>query len=335
MLAIHWGLNVSQNDPFNKVLRTVSEEAQIVTQHRAALTRLNSARVMFKHQGLSTLQKNDVIVFAGNVHSFLLDVCNDCLNIDFDSVSLADAIVHCRTRNWIKKAEDSFQARNFDSVLTQASEALAIYMSQPAIRSSGLRRSAVASFSLGFGHSALSTGYDLSEHFSEFARTIAAGIENLDNRVHLISRGVDLIAFDQFIAIAPHTTITLSGKIHSMSNALRETVTVEDARFGIDTVIDTVLALQNHQPISRLDFRTPTIELKVLQDTDIIVYPDEASPEIIRQARRDENLEGVSPSRSSPNEEYVSIIQDGDIAYVSKHHVEAISKDSEVPKKVD
>ena len=101
ILASHRGVNVHQNQSFSQVLGEVVNQIPTVSQYRIDLGHLNSARVMFKHQGLSALQRNDVIVFAGNVANFLTDACRVEMGIDFATVSLADAIGHRRTQNWI------------------------------------------------------------------------------------------------------------------------------------------------------------------------------------------------------------------------------------------
>ena len=114
ILAVERGVNVNLNEWFSKVLGDVATRIPSVTQYRAGLVHLNNARVMFKRQGLSTLQRNDVIVFAGNVDAFLTHVCKAELIIDFVTASLADAIGHRRTQNWIAKAEHAFAAGDFD-----------------------------------------------------------------------------------------------------------------------------------------------------------------------------------------------------------------------------
>ena len=136
-------------------------------------------------------------------------------------------------------------------------------------------------------------------------------------------------AFDRLNAISPLPTITRSRELRFISNKSRYTVTIDDVLFGIETVIDTVLTLQSNRPISRLDLTTSIIELIVTQDTDIIVYPLEDSPEVIRRAMKDENLKGVPASQQKPVEKYVPILQDGDVAYVSQHHVNIVSNNSD------
>lgn len=330
ILATQSRLNVNPNYSFSKVLDTVSRQIPIVSQYKAGLIHLNKARVMFKHYGLSTLQKNDVIVFAGNVENFITDLCKNKFKIEFASVSLADAVGHRRTQNWIKKAENSYEAGNFDAAVPNASGAMAIYLSHCSLDVSPTPTDKFffGSLSLDCGQSVFGIGHPFKEGFSEFVASLQEHIDDIYNQLNLIAGGVDVSAYEKFNAITPTCCIMFSGGVRFIVSDARGPTTAEDARFCIDTVIDSVLALQNNRPNSRAAPEVPSMEMTVIHDTDMVVSPEETPPEIVRRVPKGEVLKAVLPNGHRQNGNFVRVLQDGEIAYVSNLHVRAVSHDS-------
>ncbi len=163
-------------------------------------------------------------------------------------------------------------------------------------------------------------------NLSEFARWAKMRIDDIYDRVRLMARGVDMGAYDKFSAIAPRPTIMASGLIRFHGNLARGSPTADNVRFCIDTVIDSTLAMRSNRPPARN--RAETTELRVIRNTDVIVYPATTSPEIIRPVLPGEILRTPSRPRLLLDGDYVAILQDGDVAYVSRHCVEATSPDS-------
>ena len=337
ILASHRGVNVHQNHSFSEVLGKVASQSSTVSQYRIDLGRLNSARVMFKHQGLSALQRNDVIVFAGNVANFLTDACRAEMNIEFTTVSLADAIGHRRTQNWITMAEDSFDKGDFDDALQRASGAMAIYLAHSNAHDSAFDDPWPLS---PFVHFDLDPNSHLFEeggppidtkwlsNVSDFARWAKTRIDDIYDRVRLMARGVDMGAYDKLTTIAPRPILMANGPVRFRDRPARGSPTADDVRFCIDTVIDAALALRSNRPPPVKRSAAPPTKLSVSRETEVIVDPDAASPEIIRRAGQGETLEAYSRSRLPLDGDYVAILQDGDVAFVSKHCVEAASPDS-------
>lgn len=334
ILASHLRANVHQNSSFMEVLGTVATQSSTVSQYRVDLGRLNSARVMFKHQGLSALQRNDVIVFAGNVANFLTDACRAEMNIDFATVSLADAIGHRRTQNWITMAEDSFDKGDFNDALQRASGAMAIYLAHSNAHDSAFDDpwplSPFVSFDLNPNSYLFEEGRppidpEWLSNMSQFARWAQSRIDDIYDRMRLMARGVDMGAYDKLIAIAPRPILMANGLVRFRDGPAPGTPTADDVRFCIDTVIDAALALRINRPPPAERSGAPPTKLSVTREAEVIVDPDAESPEIIRRAREGESLEASSRPRLPLDGDYVAILQDGDIAFVSKHCVEAAS----------
>ena len=342
ILAAELGVNVHANESFSKVLGDVGAKIASVTHHRASLSRLNSARVMFKHQGLSAVQRNDVIVFFGNVESFLTDVCMAALSIDFASVTLADAIGHRRTQNWIEKAEQALSAGEFDDALRRASGAMAIYLAHSNDHdyvfdhsthlSPPFDRQMFSPHIIGIA-SGVGTAIDIEwqSAITDFASWAKAHIENTRDRVHLMARGVDVGSYDKFSAITHKASITGGGSFRFISNHANSPPTEDDVRFCIDVVIDSALALRNHRPPSPWQLNAPKSKVKVIHQAEIVVNARQNPLETIRTAEPNEVLDSPADEPFSVDGDYIDVLQDGDVAYARKDCVEDLSSGPSAP----
>ena len=330
-------LNVGPNQSFREVLGVVAKDMPAVTQYRAGLTQLNRARVMFKHDGLSTVQRNDVIVFAGNIEGFLTDICHTELNVGFATVSLADAIGHRRTQNWIRNAEDAFASGDLDSAVRHASGAMAIYLAHSNAHDSAFEDAGPLSpfvemdLTSTAGRNPFDEGAAADLEWrgavGEFARWTKACIDNIHDRVRLMARGVDVGAYDKLNVIAPRATMMTDGSIGFRDNRpTRTTPSKDDVRFCIDVVIDSALALRSNRPPAPPRRGAVATQLAVVRQADVIVHPGaEHRVEVIRTAQPGEILEQARLPRLPPDGDHVAVFQDSDPAYVPKRCVEAKS----------
>ena len=333
ILAVHLQLKVHAKQSFSEVLGIVAKEIPSVEQYRAALTQLNGARVMFKHQGLSTVQKNDVIVFAGNVESFLTETCRSELNLDFATVSLADAIGHRRTQNWIAMAEEAFESGNFDEALERAAGAMCIYLAHSDAHDYSFDDFWSLSPNAHFDFELHGKGMTFDDQdgnrawknaIGDFARWAKERIDNTQERVRLMARGVDVGSYDKFRLMAPIATLLADRSIWLQKRQFSAVASGEDVRFCIDLVIDSALALRSNRPPAPALATGPTVEAKVIDEVDVLVNPDGKSPEIIRRAEPGEILECATGSDPYGDREHLAILQDGDLAYVLRGCVEVL-----------
>ena len=333
ILAVHLRLKVHGKQSFSEVLGIVAKEIPSVEQHRAALTQLNGARVMFKHQGLSTVQKNDVIVFAGNVESFLTETCRTELHLDFATVSLAEAIGHRRTQNWIAMAEEAFESGDYDAALERAAGAMCIYRSHsdahdPAFRDmwslSAFVESDLETASMQMSFENRGGDRAWRRAVGDFARWAKTCIDNTHERVRLMARGVDVGAYDKFMMMAPIAMKTVDGTIHFQKRQYSAPASGEDVRFCIDLVIDSALALRSNRPPAPSRGTGATVLARVVEKVDVLVNPDATSTEVIRSAEPGEMLQCSAGSNRIETNEHLAVIQDGDVAFVARGCVEVV-----------
>ena len=90
---------------FNVLFDKVGERFTSVVEHKAAISRLNRARVAFKHHGL-TVSNEDVLGFVTTIESFLTEVSSNVLETDFRTISLISVLkTACgSTRRWRKRS---------------------------------------------------------------------------------------------------------------------------------------------------------------------------------------------------------------------------------------
>ena len=325
-------VRANANQSFSEILGRVAEKVGSVDRHKFALSELNAARVMFKHRGQSTLLRNDVVIFAGNVMSFITDVCKDQMGIDFATVSLANAIGHRRTQNWIEKAEEAFARDDFFEALQNASGALAIYLAHDSQTVANLRRRRPPIWAGRLKHAGLVNQMVFNEgkaappfflrDLTDFARWAEREIGYSNERLQLMARGVDMSAFDDFRAIAPTAHLMANGEVQFVVSHSSASLTANDARLSIDTVIDAVLALDSNRPGQRYGVQENSIKVTVTRKSDVIVHPHATAPEIICEIHPGEVLEAPSNDELPPEMGYVRILQDGDYAYVQRDCVE-------------
>ena len=310
-------IGVTDQTSFPKLLAAIAEEFENVGGHRAGLTKLNTTRVAFKHRGQEVAER-DARVFVVNVEAFLTETCKDAFNVDFASLSLADSIGHQRTQNWLEKAESAFGAEDYAEAVAHAARAMTVYVAHSTEQDPTIDLSAVVQTQ------------GVPEGFRE---RVQASLRMLDARFDLFTRGADMRAFDRFDMLTPYTTISFGTLLHQHSGADKPLPSRDEARFCIDFVVDTALALLESRvlPASRSNEKSDRVRVKssceVLAHwktpTDMeIAIGTYQEREVIRIAEAGEEFTVARVWRQHPD--YVAVIQDGDPAYVRRECVDEI-----------
>ena len=308
VLAEHRRLQVGDSLRFPAMLGKAEQDLPIIGGYHAFLTKLNATRVAFKHRG-QEVSKSDAQVFVANVESFLTDVCKETLGIDFSTLSLADAIGHQRTQNWLRRAETSLADNQYREAVAFAAGAMRIYIefdhehdSAPQLRE-------------------MPNSIDLEDETFDI-RPIARNIRWIAVRFDLLARGVDARAFDRFTMLAPRTDLLSDGTVRHIWYRRNQGADLswEDARFCIDYVVETALALRESR------FPKPSSTARNAEECVVVRKPCEVlatlktePPEVIQSAAVGDQF-FVAPKRKSffANSEYLAVIQDGDVAYIRR-----------------
>ena len=302
-------IGVTDQTSFPRLLDALAETFQNLGGHRANLTKLNTTRVAFKHRGQEVVER-DARAFVVNVETFLTETCSEAFDVDFASLSLADSIRHRRTRNWLDKAESAFAVEDYAGAVAHAAKAMTVYVAHSTERDPSIDLRTVVQYQ------------GVPEGFKE---RVQASLRTLHARFDLLTRGVDIAAFDRFDILAPQTTISGSGVLQQYARLDKPPPSRDEARFCIDFVVDTALALIDRSVLSPSPSQTMPDRVRLTSNCEVLAHweaPTEAEitfgackdREVIRVADAGEEFAVARVWRKHPG--YVAVIQDGDPAYV-------------------
>ena len=323
ILAEYGKVSVGDPAPFDKLFNKVGAKFQSILEHKAVISRLNKARVAFKHQGLPILSE-EALHFAHGVEAFLTEVCTDVLKLDFGSVSLVSAIDHRRTENWLHKAESFACEGSYRESLESAAKAFAIYSSTILARQWRPNNHSMRPLGLNFDND----DRELSHSLTEFARWVSDNLEQVHTHIDFIMKGVNLFSYRRFQALTPIVYLSEAKTISFIWGAgSPDNPSKEDVDFCINFVVDSALQIRdNHLPDRSIFYTKKMPKGAVVENNcDVVVYPKENPQEVIRTALVGETLEVVSSSfKEVPG--YVAVLQDGESAYVASDCVRVLSE---------
>ena len=316
VLIERFRIEVPRRENFPQLFDNVRRHIECVGEHSAALKRLNTARVGFKHEGLD-VSKTDVEAFLVNVEAFLSEACEQELRVDFETLSLVNAIDHRRTRNWLEKAREALRSEHYTESVAHSAAALAIYLEhRDALRGERVD----PSYYLGSGSSELAAVADWVLDY----------VEPIRSRLDLVSHGIDVVSYEKFEALTPGPWVERDGTLRQPKRELTNVPSREDACFCYDFAVDSVLALHDIEMPARLQRSSKSVLARVVSRCELIVHPDTDPPEVIRVAEPREELL-IAPQISHrilppDHSEFVRVIQDGDVAYVPRDCLEDVSR---------
>ena len=310
ILSEYGRVDVKDTAPFSDLVGRIGEKHKVVVEHKAAISRLNRARVAFKHHGL-TVSKEDAFGFVTAVEAFLTEVSSNILEIDFRLVSLISQIGHRRTENWLHRAEKLAKTGDYEGSLICASKAMAIY------------RSYSSRWTDPWQHDGAGPWIDFGDELDLGASTnwfhVAEQLESMRMHLDLMMQGVDIVGYRRFRELTPIAYVSNINTIVNDEWPLREDFhpSKEDAHYCIEFVVEAALKIRNNKPkgcsYNYSEERTRSALVK--HECEVIVHPSEDPAEIIRVASVGETLALIRmPCESHPD--YAEVLQDEDISYV-------------------
>ena len=324
ILAEHGRVRDGDSVAFDKLLNVVGAKFSPVLERKAEISRMNKARVAFKHHRL-LISNEEALIFAKSVEAFLTEVSSDVLQLDFGTVSLVSAIGHRRTENWLHKAESFACEGNYRESLECSAKAFAIYSAAMSAGQWQTNNHNMPPLWLDFGNDLRKLNHSLTE----FANWVTDNLDQVHTHIDLIMKGVNLVSYRRFQALTPFvrfsevkTMISVIWRAGSPDNPSKEDVGV-----CINFVVESALQIRDSHLPGGPKFYTEKMpqDAVVENDCDVIVYPKENPQEVIRTALVGETLEVVSSSfKEVPG--YVAVLQDGESAYVASDCVRVLSE---------
>ena len=311
ILSEHGRVEVNDRALFHDLLGKVSKEYNDIVEHKASISRLNRARVGFKHHGLA-VSKEDAYAFVSAVEDFLVDVSKKALHIDFRLVSLISQIGHRRTENWLHKAEELANRNDYEGSVICASRAMAIFGSYSSMWVEPWKHSGVGTWP-GFSD-------DLHSSLSMDLYTLTEQIESIQVYLDLIMQGVDIVSYRRFRELTPITYITLANTIVPTDGwppCQAPKPSKEDSHFCIEFVVESTLKILSNRPQGwSCGYFKERIRCAVAKhECEMIVHPSEDPPEVIRVVSVGERLSVIRVSSES-YPDYAEVVQDDDVSYV-------------------
>ena len=330
IVAEHSRIPVSNSERFGVLMDKIGQRHPGVLGHKAPMDRLNKARVAFKHHGISVSQE-DAANFCGNVRAFFNEISKEALNVDFWSISLVDIVDHRRTQNWLREAEAFSRAGKFQESLVCSAKAAAVYLSYRA--SLRGQEGELGSISIGGGPPQWPHKFSsFNDTESEFREWAGRSLEHIRASLTLMGRGVDIAAFNRFRTLMPHVSLSMAGTIQVVETGWTQrrtmSVTEQDALFCMNFVVDLAIRLQESAPLNPVlgQDEASSLTVSIERPCDVIVYPEQTSHEVIRQAAKGERLPaGPHPDDTS---EFVAIIEDRQPAFVPRDCVRILGVES-------
>ena len=293
--------------PFDKLVEAVGKEINSIAAHKAAISRLNKARVGFKHHSVSVTNQ-DALVFFDAVKTFLTDVSNGALDLDFWSVSLVQAVGHKRTKNMLENAEGAYLEGKHGASIIASAKALAVYNSgkhriDKLFMTENIREDQIA----------LRTALlDLGIRYEDYARyrMIAPSASMALNG----SLGVSIFSYHWI-----HELGTSAGRERLLELHGQEWVkdaeekAKEAADFCLQFVVNWVLRVQDRFAVK------PTFSRKeefVIVEKECDLMVNLRDDEVIRRVSVGEKLRKVDDCAEKENGDFVCVLQDGDKALV-------------------
>ena len=283
---------------------------------------MNNARVSFKHYGQNLPDKSDAEYFVRSVDAFLVDVSRQALDVDFKVVSLIDAVGHRRTQNWLEKAEAACAENRDVDALRFAAAALAVCLAHNESHDATIRHHG--------RHTGLFRGFSSfpdmdNARSADFSTWAGYRILNLQRRLHLLTRGVDVALYDRFATLTPLAHVDGYGELMFRERSPITLITSDAVRACIDFVIDTALALRDNRPPAVYNSSlVAEQEANIKRRCDVLIAPESSEPEVICAVVPGEvlALPRKPPRLFRASRDHVAVLHEGDIAYVRLDCVE-------------
>ena len=296
--------SLKENESFQQIIEKIDKHGENKIPSRIALNQLNKARVNFKHFGLEP-KFEDSTKFMYDIENFFPIALKTFLDIEFNSISLANLIRHQRTENHINKAKQLLDDGKFSESIAESAVALKIFRVHFNKEADRYRSDSFLHFKCN------------DDKLDDWARNVDNAIEEIHSQLNLITLGINVADYRKFIRYTPQIQYSMAGTYHIVYYSFGKPVepTKDIALFCHRFVIDAILIMLSNQLSLRYAMLKCERKYKTTQETPIIVWPCD-NPEIIKLANKGEIISATRESLDKPG--YIAIIQDEDVAYIEK-----------------
>jgi hypothetical protein len=208
---------------------------------RASMTRLNKARVGWKHYGIP-IPTVEIENFRTNVADFFRENTSKVFGIAFEEISMAILVQGVEVRDRLLKAEQLNSNGEIKAALKETAIAFHDLFNRfewRAVEQNSVHLEGVSSRR--FSHVEWSAPRELSS----FAKEIEKELNTLHEQVKLLSLGIDYRRYIRFQWLAPTVFLAMDGIYYSVEDAYGQSH--QDYLFCYHFVIECALRLQEIQ----------------------------------------------------------------------------------------
>ncbi|MGD0208252.1 MAG: hypothetical protein ABSC89_11650 [Verrucomicrobiota bacterium] len=233
-----------------------------VLPDRVGMERFNRARVALKHKGLQH-SRTQLEEFQNLVESFFNKVIADIFQTTLDAVSICEFISNDKVRKFLKRAGESYERGE-----TRKVRCLCALGFDELMKSSELPKlqhffDEEFSFDFDYWYGSvpyvyLDEGRGADLNVEEFFKFIKKSLNGLQDRMRIISMGIDFRLYARFHSITPRVEYSWNRKRKISERGIPE-LTHQDVEFCIEFVTDVALNLQDRS------FTVPTYNSSVLR----------------------------------------------------------------------
>jgi hypothetical protein len=238
LVAEHRQVAVKNKSDFAQLFDGVAVDvAPALDHHRARLIALNNARVGFKHHG-NVLDGMTIERHRVNTMEFLTDAAAAALGQNFETVSLTGLILDDEARTFVEEAETLWAVSDGEAALGKLRLAFDRLITDYEQRKVWYQGRSLFHTEPSFRPSALSgiVRDKVTEHFTHW-------LEALDERLKILSLGIDMKRFAYFNAHVPIATYSFGGNVFLSTHDDIPMITDDIYRRCYRFVIDTALQL--------------------------------------------------------------------------------------------
>lgn len=310
-IAEHTHAQLKENSAFNQILDEIDKTRPGKLTHRSALNQLNKARNNFKHLGLAP-RDEDARKFRRDLEGFFPNAVNAFLDLDYSSLSLSSTIVHRRTRNWVKTAEESLNSGDYQKCLGACAIAVEIFEKNRELGNQDEYERRLRTFY----HDSLEQAVASSRIFEEVQKQLDA----IYHHLNLVGSGISYSEYKQFEDLTPPVMMTADGCPHLTLGS--GPAKYEEALFCTGFARNLILRLQNQYRRNRFAPRPAERKFLTTKAAEIIAYQPrkDRAIEVIEAVDIGKELLAYGDQRyDSP--EYIAIHYQGDRAYIESTSV--------------
>lgn len=231
---------------FTEYWDKIKEERQIEVTQKGIMTRMNLARVAFKHHG-TMISKLDLETFSSITYQFFIENCASLFAIDFSSISMVELVTEPEIREKLNEAIKLLDDMQFPESLDAINKAffmmIAKYESNKMTRFYGSIFRIAASPSFFSSHD-----FHYDRNLEKLANYTIESIEEIQNTMKIVGYGIDFRKYSRFSYLTPIVYSKDQGETLFFEHRYDRTLpfTEEDTKYCLDFCIESYLILYSY-----------------------------------------------------------------------------------------